>query len=380
MVLKNIISRLDKLDRKIDQSICCNQGNGNGGGTGSGALTRVDFSVNANPNTGGTTFSPDNPHDVNSLYVSTIDGSLWVWNGTTYITYVSPFWGITGNSGITGSNFIGTINNAALKFRTNNVERINISSTGFVGIGITPGSVDKLEVMGNIKATNSALKASTLTLGLLPNNGFIIDAYNSGFISERLSTSTDPTTGFGSVRTMYTYDPNTGNTNVKGWRAGLNTGGISGGYTPSYDYTIDELSTGTFHNVFKIKFTSNFVGINMGNTNEPTSQLDVNGDARIRNLGGGGTKMVVTDNTGSLSTQSIPVGALSSVDNETPGGIQNSINDTFTLANTPDAGSLKVYLRGLRKKQGTHYTVSGTTLTMIDIPDALDDFIVDYRY
>lgn len=326
-------------------------------------------------------FSSSNVHTLNIPLASTINVLSGTISNADYQLF-SNNWGLNGNTILSG-NFIGSINNQSLKFKTNNAERMNISALGFIGMGITPGSIDKLEVNGNIKATGSVLKASSLSLGLLPSNGFIIDAYNPGIVTERISTNTDPLSGSASARTMYTFDPNTGAVNVKGWRLGLNTGGIPGGYTPSYDYTIDELSSGAFHNVFKIKFSTNLIGINMGNLNEPTSQLDVNGDARIRNLAGIGTRMVVSDANGVLSTQAIPSGGGGSInfaDEEIPSGTMDSINTIFTLTNTPTSGSLKLYLRGIRLKSGVDFTLLGLTITMIVIPDFGDNFIADYRY
>jgi len=47
----------------------------------------VNFSVNADPNTGGTTFSPNTPELDTVIYVSTVDGSQWTWNGAAYVIY-----------------------------------------------------------------------------------------------------------------------------------------------------------------------------------------------------------------------------------------------------------------------------------------------------
>ncbi len=52
----------------------------------------VVFSVNTNPNTGGTTFQPNVPADPTALYTSNIDGSVWKYSVTysSYITYSPP--------------------------------------------------------------------------------------------------------------------------------------------------------------------------------------------------------------------------------------------------------------------------------------------------
>lgn len=49
---------------------------------------------------------------------------------------------------------------------------------------------------------------------------------------------------------------------------------------------------------------------------------------------------------------------------EVPTGIINGSNVTFTLANTPaPTNSLMLVLQGVYQIQGTHYTLSGTTIT-----------------
>lgn len=94
-------------------------------------------------------------------------------------------------------------------------------------------------------------------------------------------------------------------------------------------------------------------------------------------------KMVVWDSVGKkLYSQAIPTGgglsASNFVFNEVPSGTINGINTTFTLANTPTAGTVRVFLRGLRMKLTTDYTISGSTITMINIPGTGDDLITDY--
>lgn len=55
--------------------------------------------------------------------------------------------------------------------------------------------------------------------------------------------------------------------------------------------------------------------------------------------------------------------------NETPSGTINGVNDTFTLAGTPNpSSSLTLTLNGQVLIQGSDYTLSGFTITMTTIP------------
>jgi hypothetical protein len=65
---------------------------------------------------------------------------------------------------------------------------------------------------------------------------------------------------------------------------------------------------------------------------------------------------------------------------ETPTGDINSTNDTFTLANTPITGTVRVYLNGMRQTEGVSedYTISGTTITLDKAPTTNSTLRVDY--
>lgn len=69
---------------------------------------------------------------------------------------------------------------------------------------------------------------------------------------------------------------------------------------------------------------------------------------------------------------------------EVPSGTINGINDTFTLAHTPVAGSVSLYVGGsrLRSGSGNDYTISGSTITFESgaIPLTGSNFLADYRY
>lgn len=69
------------------------------------------------------------------------------------------------------------------------------------------------------------------------------------------------------------------------------------------------------------------------------------------------------------------------VDKEVPAGAKDDVNVTFTLANTPVAGSDHVYLNGmlLQAGAGGDYTISGATITMNIAPSSTDKLVVTYR-
>ena len=95
---------------------------------------------------------------VPGLYYS--DGIKWMKMvaGPFSQSLPSDAWTVNGNGGTNpNSSFLGTIDNNALRFRTNNTERMTITENGWVGIG-TMAPTAALEVKGE-------LKVDTLTAG-----------------------------------------------------------------------------------------------------------------------------------------------------------------------------------------------------------------------
>ena len=103
------------------------------------------------------------------------------------------------------------------------------------------------------------------------------------------------------------------------------------------------------------------------------------GDKRFyctSNTGGtlGSTSVTyVQDTAGTLSPTNFVV-------EETPSGTINGSNTSFTIANTPTAGTVKLYLNGVRQKSGAgnDYTISTNTITMTTAPVSGDVLIADY--
>lgn len=65
---------------------------------------------------------------------------------------------------------------------------------------------------------------------------------------------------------------------------------------------------------------------------------------------------------------------------ETPSGSINGSNTTFTIANTPTAGTVKLYLNGVRQKSGAgnDYTITTNTITFTTAPVSGDVILCDY--
>lgn len=102
------------------------------------------------------------------------------WNGTNWVPSTNlgnTSWQLTGNTVTAGTQFLGSTNNVSLRFRTNNVQRAMIDSTGNFGVGGIP--TEKLDVTGNIKFSGA----------LMPNN----TAGTSGQVLTSAGASTVPT-------------------------------------------------------------------------------------------------------------------------------------------------------------------------------------------
>lgn len=83
-------------------------------------------------------------------------------------------------------------------------------------------------------------------------------------------------------------------------------------------------------------------------------------------------------------TNPITSGAYSNsnfVDKEVPSGSINGSNVTYTLANTPTAGSEHIYLNGVLQESGAgnDYTISGATITYLTAPLTGEKIRVSYR-
>lgn len=75
--------------------------------------------------------------DMKTLYYYDTPAALWR-SVYSSVTPAAVDWSVSGNAGIIdGTNYIGTNGAVDLDFRTDNIERMTIKSTGEVGIGLT---------------------------------------------------------------------------------------------------------------------------------------------------------------------------------------------------------------------------------------------------
>lgn len=171
-----------------------------------GTQNIVEFAVNTNPNTTGTTFTPNTPSDETVIYQSTIDNSLWTYNGTTYVTYTAPpstpFY-LTGGTNDAGSNKTaniyrtggisagsqtiygnitangGTAFTGAPPYGTASIGKITHTTSGWNGTGFlfgntTSGSSSFSMVYNSDKAFFGQLGASLITYGSWNSTGFLL--------------------------------------------------------------------------------------------------------------------------------------------------------------------------------------------------------------
>ena len=146
----------------------------------------------ATPTTASVAFTPDIQKSKDYIYVSSVDGSQWTSDGTSYFTYTPPAstaWYLSSGTSDAGSNKTGKI------YRTGNV-----------GIGTTdPGN--KLEIKA--ATTNaSGLKFTNLTSSSPTSSGATLGVDASGNVVTVTGSSFTPE--FGTARPSSTITVNSG--------------------------------------------------------------------------------------------------------------------------------------------------------------------------
>ncbi|MBC7523898.1 MAG: hypothetical protein H7239_05620 [Flavobacterium sp.] len=130
---------------------------------------------------------------------------FYYWDGSTWVAIAGDggkYWTLNGNSGTTGSNYIGTSDASSLKLSTNATERVRVlSGTGQVVINNTgaPFTNDRLSVY-NTTATDNAIAAYSTSTGTgvyAQNTGTGYGIYGVSASSGYGVTGTNNSTGIG---------------------------------------------------------------------------------------------------------------------------------------------------------------------------------------
>jgi hypothetical protein len=103
----------------------------------------------------------------------------------------------------------------------------------------------------------------------------------------------------------------------------------------------------------------------------------INSSGQIEGAVGATTDCLRVDGTSAACT--VPTNF---VDAESPGGVVDGSNTTFTLAGAPSpATSLHLFRNGVRQKAGFDFTLSGSTVSFVSAatPQPGDTLLADYR-
>ncbi len=118
----------------------------------------------------------------------------------------------------------------------------------------------------------------------------------------------------------------------------------------------------------KMRINSNGnVGIG---TSSPAAKLDVNGDVRITDLAGSGTRMVIADANGDLSTQAIPSGGGGGFGSGTT--LNLNLTSNITNQNVSGVSIIRLSANGNREIQGLTGGVAGQVICIVNT-DSNDD-------
>jgi hypothetical protein len=133
------------------------------------------------PTTAGVVFDPNTPATVDILYVSSVDASTWIWNGTAYITYTAPAtatteWYLYGTTIDAGSNKTAAIS------RNNSIYALNNDSYfNTVRVGRGKNNIVTNTVVGNAAGQTISTGSGNSFFGTNSGNFNSSGTFNSFF-------------------------------------------------------------------------------------------------------------------------------------------------------------------------------------------------------
>jgi uncharacterized coiled-coil protein SlyX len=318
---------------------------------------------------------------------------------------------VTGlNTTVTGLNTSVTNQGVTLTSLSTTVAGLN---TAVTGQGTTVTNLNNTVTGLNSTVTNHAASISSLntTVGSLSSTQATQGTTLTG-LSNSIGTLNTTVSGQGTSLTTLTTNLNNLTTTVSGNSSSLTSvnttvGGLSNNVT-SLTNTLNGLSA-TVNSLSSVGSLAVFVdaetpngtingtnsAFSLANTPAPTSSLSLFRNGLELSQGVDYTlagsaitfKTAALPQTGDLLTAFYRMtgsgAATNFTDNETPGGVVNGTNLTFTLASAPNpVNSLRLYRNGVLLASGAEYTVSGSSITFTTarVPQSGDVLVTYYRH
>jgi hypothetical protein len=311
------------------------------------------------------------------IITSATNGQVLQYNGSNWVNTTLPADNdtldiVTGRGNTTSNSItVGSVTAAGL---SNLVGQIRtFATTGNTYMGVNPASATdagyKLDVNGFIRASQLATGAhsfrnemyiTSTTDGYAKQNSYnAASAFTMGFIGDlRFGSST-------AIKSVFSFNgAYSNNGTVYGGDVSLIkifTSDALGNPTPSANingYGINLMPTLNY-----TQSTSNFTGIYYNPTLTATTGLThyamnlVAGLVRMGTLAGTGSRMVVADANGDLSTQAIPTSAVSSVFGRT--GVVVAANGDYTTSQVTEGTNL--YYTDARARAAITLTTTGSS-------------------
>lgn len=294
------------------------------------------------------------------IYIALDSNKVYRWSGSVYVE-------ISAAPGSTDSVVEGSTN---LYFTAARAQAAVTSVTGNAGTATKLATARSIAMTGDVTWSIAAFdgSANVTAAGTLANSGVTAGTYKSVTVDAkgRVTAGTNPTTlaGYGITDAQALDADLTAIAALAGTSGWLKK-------TAANTWALD---TSTF-------LTANqTITLSGDATGSGTTAITVT----LANSGvTAGTYNSVTVNAKGLVTAASNIAVLTAaniVTRETPSGLVNGSNTTFTLANTPVAGTEEVFINGLLMEPGAgnDYTIAGAVITTLFTLQTGDKIRVSY--
>ena len=266
-------------------------------------------------------------------------------------------WSSLGNTGtVAGTNFLGTIDAVDFVAKTNNTERLRILSTGQIKLNSLTGTGTRMVVanasgqLGTQTITSPTLQTVTDAGNITTNDMSVITPFDTSSVNVENTTDSSKATLIQELNDGGRIELTTATGNTLVLKCNLLTAfrTIQFPDTNGTVALLSDINPGNTWNVVGNAGTTagtNFIGttdsidfVTKTNNVERLRVLE-SGELIILDLAGSGTRMVVADSTGQLSTQAITSPTLQVVTSGTNKNLIDGINLQGTGAGDAQSGT-----------------------------------------